>query len=135
MIQQPQAAPQAQAAGTGAESMGTGMDMGQMMQYIQSLPEPERTQALEALSKNYGGLNDNLSEQLESAKMLRSQEGLEGKQIGNMYIAANPLAHLEQGIQKYQSAQDIKRLRGEKDELNNSYQSGIRGIQDAMLRG
>jgi len=107
--------------------------MGQVMQYIQSLPEPERTQALEALSKNYGGVSEGLNEQLESAKMLRDGASTDGVQAGNVYVAGNPLSHIADGMQKYQSREDIKRLRGEKDDLNDQYQQGIRGVQNAML--
>jgi hypothetical protein len=130
MSQQPQ---QQQQAPQQAGVQETGMEMGQMMQYIQTLPEPERTQALEALSRNYGGEREGLNEQLESAKMLRDGATTDGVQAGNMYVAGNPLSHIADGMQKYQSGEDIKRLRGEKEGLNDSYQQGIRGVQDAML--
>jgi len=133
MGQQPMGQPQQPQQPQQAGVQGTGMGMGQVMQYIQSLPEPERTQALEALSKNYGGVSEGLNEQLESAKMLRDGASTDGVQAGNVYVAGNPLSHIADGMQKYQSREDIKRLRGEKDDLNDQYQQGIRGVQNAML--
>lgn len=73
-----------------------------------------------------------IDEQREQAMYLRNKEGPQGvRGIGRMntYVAANPLAHLTSGVEKYRAKNDIKRLRGEEKEGNRTIIDLLRGIK------
>ena len=135
----PQMSPMPQQAGAAAMPTGAGtaggMDMAQIMEYIKTLEEPERSQYMAMLSQDYGGRRDSLDEQMESANMLRDAPPVRGQMAGDVLVGTGGLEGIARGIGMYKGGKDAKRIRGERDMLSQDMEQGISGIQQAMLRG
>ena len=64
---------------------------------------------LDKLYRDYAGEEETNLEQLAEAEALRGTAGPQGRQIGRMYLAANPLEHMgtlaNRGVGSYQAQQ------------------------------
>jgi hypothetical protein len=80
---------------------------------------------LDALLGTYGQQMelDALTEQLAQAEALRGVATPEGRQAGNVYMAANPLEHLGVGLQRFAGQRKAREL--EEGVRNKGYAPGV----------
>jgi hypothetical protein len=86
------------------------------LEEILAMPEgEEKERAKKLLSQDYAGLTDILGAELTDAEALLNTSMPEGRQAGQVYVAANPLEHLSaslrQGLGAYQGKQARDALR------------------------
>lgn len=73
-----------------------------VMAQIQALPPQEQEKLLQDMFRDYMGESEILNEQVAQADALRKTETPDGRQFGNVYVAANPLEHMAAGAKRYQ---------------------------------
>ena len=77
---------------------------------------------------------DSIQRQRKTAEELRYGAGPQGRDTGRTFVAANPLEHLANGIQRYQAKKDMDRLGSEETALLGRTVEGRKTFYD-MLRG
>lgn len=97
------------------------------------LSEEDRAEFITQMSRDYLGEGELANEQLAEADELRRKPGAEGRSHGDVYVAANPLEHIADGMRKYKAKGMRDEARGQKEEINASRTSARERLQAARM--
>jgi len=92
------------------------MNSPDIMAQLDAMPPDEREAQMTRMFQDYTGQSDILGEQAAAASALRGTPDAEGRQAGNVYVAANPLEHI---------ATAANRIKG-----GNDYDAAMQGMKD-----
>lgn len=84
-----------------------------------------------------GVIGDDIAENIRQrrvAEELRYRAGPEGRQAGRTYVAANPMEHIGEAMQKYTAHKDMRRLDEERKVLGVDQTTGRRTFWDLLRR-
>jgi small-conductance mechanosensitive channel len=76
---------------------------------------------------------DELASQMKQAQALRSRQAPQGREVGNVYVAANPLEHLASGIERYKAGKQVKELQAQSADLMGKQTKGRRAFLEALV--
>ena len=118
------------------DNLAKGDDVFKMrLEQIRNLPPELQAQAISDLTKDYEGLREILGSDVSLGEEWMNTRMPQGRQAGNVYVAANPLeflsAALRQGAGAYQRQGAMDELR----DLSEQYQRGIQGMYQGALTG
>lgn len=100
---------------------------------MDEMPEmtPEMLQQLMEMGVMPDQLDD-IKQQMATAQGIRDREGPQGRGMGRIYQAANPLEHIADFMQKRKAAGEIKDLEGQRGDIYGKQSAG-RGMFARML--
>lgn len=107
--------------------------MQSMMQQISTLPPEEQQAAMMRLFQDYSGQEGVMDQQLSQADALRNQQGPQGVQAGNQFVASNPLSHIASGIERFQGGQDRQAAIKAKQDLSAQRTQGMLDVAGNMI--
>jgi hypothetical protein len=112
-----------------------GDDIFQMrLEQIRKLPPEQQAQAIADLSKDYEGLRDILGSDVALGEDWMDTRMPEGRQAGNVYVAANPMEFLASALRQGAGAYQRKGAMDELRNLSDQYQRGITATMQAGMQ-
>lgn len=130
----PQQAPQQAPPPQAMQALQSKMQDPKFSAWFNSLPPEEKQQVVQRLSMDYQGQGDVADEQLATAQALRGTPTPEGRQAGRVYVAANPLEHINSAYKQHQGRTQEQEALARKKELSDMQGRGLEEVMAAQLR-
>jgi len=77
--------------------------------------------------KDYKGDRSSLDKQMKTANALRGSETPKGRQMGQVYQAANPMEHMASAYKQRKGLEDYESAQGKQESSVNNFSAALRG--------
>lgn len=114
-----------------AENAASILAQPQIKDMLSNMAPHERDRWLQDLSRDYPGETAIINEQLGYSDELRRTADAEGRETGGVYVAANPLEHLNTGLSRMKGEKERKEARAGAKDLSDTKSSAL----ERLMRG
>lgn len=114
-----------------AENAASILAQPEIKDMLSNMAPHERDRWLQDLSRDYPGETAIINEQLGYSDELRRTADAEGRETGGVYVAANPLEHLNTGLSRMKGEKERKEARAGAKDLSGKKSSAL----ERLMRG
>jgi len=108
----------------------------QQIEIIKQMPDgPDKEQAINQLFQDYEGMEEIIALELESADLNLATQGPEGRQAGEVYVAADPTEHLGAALRQGIGAYEKRNAMDEKRALSADRTAGLTSMVSGAFQG